>query len=107
MTNPPTTTRPDPSRWRLRLLAALLLPIPTIAVLCLQGPTAILRMNALTLHDGMRYYEVSLSPLGEPPYCPEPLRYTRVLFPALAYAIASVVAVVMRSAGGAGWLQET
>src|SRR5262245_61979957 len=107
MTNPPTTTRPDPSRWRLRLLAALLLPIPTIAVLCLQGPTAILRMNALTYHDGMAYYEVSLSPLGEPEYCSDPVRYTRVLFPAVVHATASVVAAVVRAGGGGGWLQET
>ena len=60
---------------------------PTVAVLWWYGPTAVLRRNALGLHDGMRYYEVSLAPLGEPPYCAKPGYWRAAIGEEVAFVI--------------------
>ena len=93
--------------WWMWSLGIILLLLPTLAVLWLHGPASILRLDALSLHDGMGYYEISLSPTGVPEYCPEPMRYSRVLFPALVYATAWLVVGVVHASGNAAWMQLT
>ena len=69
----------------LQSAVILILVLPTIIVILKFGPFEVLRFNALSAHDGMRYFEVSLDPVGTTQFCPEPVRYSRILFPSLYF----------------------
>lgn len=88
-------------------LTALILILPTAVILGLFGWPEILRMNYLSFHDGARYFEVSLDPLGTTAYCHETMRYSRALFPLIVFVVAAPVAALLRGAGCETWLHST
>jgi hypothetical protein len=99
----------EADRRRVRLGAfaeLLLLLLPTAALIVLGGPTRVLYFNALSTHDGVEYFGVSLDPLGTTPYCGQPFRYSRMVFPATVFAVAATVSAVLRLVGLGGWLHQ-
>jgi hypothetical protein len=92
----------------LRELATLgLFLLPTALMLVLGGPSEMLHFNGLSTHDGIRYFEVSLDPLGAHRYCPERFRYSRALFPATVFLTSNALACGLRGVGLGDWLNDT
>jgi hypothetical protein len=83
-----------------------LLLLPTAVLLALGGPYQVLYCNGLSTHDGIQYFGVSLDPLGTTPYCPQPFRYGRMLFPAVVFTAAAVASAAFRLIGLEDWLQQ-
>src|SRR5262249_1360697 len=83
-----------------------LLLLPTAILLALGGPYQVLYFNGLSTHDGIQYFGVSLDPLGTTPYCPQPFRYSRVLFPAFVFAAAAGASTAFRLIGFEDWLHQ-
>jgi hypothetical protein len=89
-----------------RISDAGLLLLPTAVLIVLGGPYQVLYCNGLSTHDGIQYFGVSLDPLGTTPYCPQPFRYSRMLFPTVVFAAAAVPAAAFRLIGREDWLHQ-